>query len=40
MNDFQTFLEEEWIRDLRTKSTIEINKRALKKIIKYYRKES
>ena len=40
MNDFQAFLEEEWIKELHAKNSIKINKRALKKLIKFYRKES
>ncbi len=39
MNDYQNVLEEKWIADLRNKSTIEVNKRELKKLIKFYRKE-
>ena len=40
MSDFQNSLEEWWIKDLRAKSSIQINKRVLKKLVKYYRKES
>ncbi|WP_299052228.1 peptidylprolyl isomerase [uncultured Polaribacter sp.] len=36
INDYQDFLEKNWIEDLRKKSTIKINKRELKKIIKHY----
>ncbi len=36
MNDYQTYLEKNWIADLRGKSTIKINKRQLKKLIKFY----
>lgn len=39
MNDYQNFLEENWIADLRNKSAIEVNKRELKKLIKFYKKE-
>lgn len=37
MNDYQLFLEEEWIATLRKKSKIKIKKRQLKKLIKFYR---
>ena len=40
MNDFQTTLDNEWIQLLRSKSKIKINKKAVNKLIKYYRKES
>ncbi len=40
MNDFQTHLEEDWIQTLRANNSIKINKKVLKKLIKYYRKES
>lgn len=36
MNDYQTYLEENWITDLWRKHPIEINKRAVKKLIKKY----
>ncbi|MEE9407714.1 MAG: peptidylprolyl isomerase [Polaribacter sp.] len=36
MNDYQNFLEKEWIADLRRKSKIKIEKRQLKKLIKHY----
>ena len=36
MNDYQNFLEENWISDLRATSEIKIRKRALKKLIKFY----
>ncbi|MFY0604666.1 MAG: peptidylprolyl isomerase [Flavobacteriaceae bacterium] len=39
ISDYQSFLEENWIKELRNKNTIKINKRELKKLIKYYRKE-
>ena len=39
MNDYQNFLEENWITDLRNKSAIEVNKRQLKKLIKFYKKK-
>ncbi len=39
MNDYQNVLEEKWIADLRSKSTIDVNNRELKKLIKFYRKE-
>jgi peptidyl-prolyl cis-trans isomerase SurA len=38
MNDYQNQLEEKWIADLRNKSAIEVNKKQLKKLIKYYKK--
>jgi peptidyl-prolyl cis-trans isomerase SurA len=37
MNDYQNFLDKNWISDLRRKSVIEINKRQLKKLIKFYK---
>ncbi len=40
MNDYQTSIEENWVKDLRAKNKVKINKKALKKLIKYYRKES
>ncbi|MEQ6122928.1 peptidylprolyl isomerase [Pseudotenacibaculum sp. MALMAid0570] len=40
MNDYQNFLEKEWIDKLRSESTVKIHKKVLKKLIKYYRKES
>tara|TARA_R110002049_G_scaffold24588_15_gene87015 strand:- start:3163 stop:4797 length:1635 start_codon:yes stop_codon:yes gene_type:complete len=36
MNDYQNFLEKKWIADLRNKNTIKVNKRQLKKLIKFY----
>ncbi|MFT5256711.1 MAG: peptidyl-prolyl cis-trans isomerase SurA [Arenicella sp.] len=39
MNDYQNFLEKNWIAALRKKSTISLNKRQLKKIIKFYEKK-
>lgn len=39
INDYQNFLEKNWIADLRSKSTIEINKKQLKKLIKFYKKQ-
>ncbi|MBL4604811.1 MAG: peptidylprolyl isomerase [Flavobacteriaceae bacterium] len=40
MNDYQTFLEENWVRELRAKSRIKVNEKIVKKLIKFYRKES
>ena len=40
MNDYQTSLDEKWIDSLRSNNTIKIDKRVLKSLIKYYRKES
>ena len=37
-NDYQNALEKHWITDLRNKSAIEVNKKQLKKLIKYYKK--
>jgi peptidyl-prolyl cis-trans isomerase SurA len=37
MNDYQNFLEKNWITDLRRKSKIEVNKKQLKKLVKSYR---
>ncbi|WP_435416539.1 peptidylprolyl isomerase [Polaribacter aestuariivivens] len=39
MNDYQNFLEKKWIADLRKKSKIKVNKRELKKLIKFYKKD-
>jgi len=39
MNDYQNFLEKNWITVLRKKSTIRLNKRQLRKIIKFYEKK-
>ncbi|WP_299062272.1 peptidylprolyl isomerase [uncultured Polaribacter sp.] len=39
INDYQNFLEKNWIADLRKKSVIEIKKKQLKKLIKLYGKE-
>lgn len=38
-NDYQNFLEKNWIAELRNKSKIKINKRQLKRLIEFYRKE-
>jgi len=40
MNDYQNFLEQEWIKALREKNAVKIHKSVLKKLVKYYRKES
>lgn len=37
MNDYQTFLETNWIADLRKKSTVKTNKKQLKKLINSYK---
>ena len=39
MNDYQNFLEKNWIADLRRKNNININKKELKKLIKFYNKK-
>ncbi len=39
MNDYQNFLEKDWIADLRKKSSIKVSKRQLKKLIKFYHRE-
>ena len=39
MNDYQAFLEKNWISDLRNKSAIEVNKKQFKKLIKFYNKK-
>ena len=39
MNDYQSFLENNWIAELREKSTIKIKNRQLKKLIKFYQKK-
>jgi len=36
MNDYQNFLEKNWISDLRKKNKIKVNKSQLKKLIKFY----
>ncbi|MGY0408066.1 MAG: peptidylprolyl isomerase, partial [Polaribacter sp.] len=38
MNDYQEYLEQQWIADLRKNNTIRVRKRQLKKLIKYYTK--
>ncbi|TXD50399.1 MULTISPECIES: peptidylprolyl isomerase [unclassified Polaribacter] len=38
MNDYQTYLEKKWITDLRNTSAIEVDKKQLKKLIKFYKK--
>lgn len=40
MNDYQGFLEDNWVQELRTNNTVKINKGILKKLVKFYRKES
>ncbi|WP_339659651.1 peptidylprolyl isomerase [uncultured Polaribacter sp.] len=37
MNDYQNYLEKNWIADLRRKSVIDIDKKQLKKLIKFYK---
>jgi peptidyl-prolyl cis-trans isomerase SurA len=39
MNDYQNYLEKNWISDLRNQSAIEVNKKQLKKLIKFYKKK-
>ncbi|QMU65311.1 MAG: peptidylprolyl isomerase [Flavobacteriaceae bacterium] len=39
ISDYQDYLEKRWIARLRENNSVKINKRALKKLIKYYRKE-
>ncbi len=39
MSDYQNFLEKNWITDLRNQSAIEIDKKQLKKLIKFYQKK-
>lgn len=39
MSDYQMYLENQWIADLTQKSTIKINKKQFKKLIKYYEKK-
>ncbi|MCG1036428.1 peptidylprolyl isomerase [Polaribacter sargassicola] len=36
INDYQNFLEKNWIADLRKKSKVKISKKELKKLIKFY----
>lgn len=38
INDFQNYLEQLWIKEMRNKSVIEVRKKALKKLKKYYAK--
>ena len=40
INDYQTYLDRQWIADLRKKSKIKIKKKQLKKLIKYYKKKN
>lgn len=37
MNDYQNYLEKNWIADLRRKSVIDIDKKQLKNLIKFYK---
>ncbi len=37
MNDYQNYLEEKWIADLREKNKIKVHKKQLKKLINYYK---
>ncbi|MGB1284218.1 MAG: peptidylprolyl isomerase, partial [Polaribacter sp.] len=39
MNDYQFFLEQKWIADLRRKNTVQVDKKQLKKLIKFYKKK-
>ena len=39
MNDYQNFLETNWIANLRKKSKIKVNKKVLKKLIAFYEKK-
>ncbi len=39
INDYQNFLEQDWIADLRNKNSIKIKKKQLKKLIKFYEKK-
>ena len=39
INDYQNYLEKNWIADLRRKSKIQVKKRQLKKLIKFYNKK-
>lgn len=36
INDFQEHIEEEWVKGLRSKHTVKVNKRTLKKLVKKY----
>jgi len=40
MNDFQLYLDQEWIGQLRSENEVKINRKVLKKLKSYYRKES
>jgi peptidyl-prolyl cis-trans isomerase SurA len=39
LNDYQTYLEEKWMADLRKKSAIKVNKKELKRLVKFYQKK-
>jgi len=39
MTDYQNQLEKNWVKDLRSNNTVKINKRILRKVINFYRKE-
>jgi peptidyl-prolyl cis-trans isomerase SurA len=39
MNDYQNFLEKNWIADLRKKSVVKVDKKEFKKLIKFYNKK-
>lgn len=38
MSDYQIYLDEKWIADLRSKNKVKVNKKVLKKLEKYYSK--
>lgn len=40
VSDYQDFLESEWIKELRSKSAIQINQKVVKKLVKYYQKNA
>ena len=40
MNDYQDFLEKEWIDELRSQNFVKINQKVLKKLITFYRRKS
>ena len=39
MNDYQDFLEKEWIDELRSQNFVKINQKVLKKLITFYRRK-
>ena len=39
MNDYQNYLDSTWVADLRKNSDIKINKKQLRKLVSFYKKD-